>query len=157
MTKINNLAVLLSVAFITMLCIGVFISKIDKMNSQIEAVNNQVDSGFIQVRAIKLYSDYLADKELADEEYLSNVLEIKGTLSDWEQDSGNYITLVSDYNGNDSIVCYFSQELIEPKLNILKGKEVNVTGTCAGINNDTVTILNCESTDGISELVLLEE
>lgn len=110
----------------------------------------------IHVTAHQLYAEYQADAIAADARYKAKQIEVSGIVASWREDTSSkpYFTLVTDDSGGNFVKVEFTYDYFVPptkeEQRALLGQEITWSGTCLGLSQGIVTIMDNFSRDDFS-------
>ena len=110
----------------------------------------------MHVTAHQLYAEYQADATAADARYKAKHIEVSGIVASWGEDTNSilFITLVTDDSEGDFVKVEFTYDYFVPptkeELRALLGQEITWSGTCLGLSQGIVTIMDNFSRDDFS-------
>ena len=99
--------------------------------------NTEVKNDTIEVTAVKLTSDYVANEIKADNDYKNKVLSVTGAIEDIKRGiTDNIFVVLTGSEKFRAVQCYFNDEKAAQKL--IKGMKVNFVGKCDGLMANVV-------------------
>ena len=95
----------------------------------------------VTINASQLYQQYEGHEQEANQKYLDKVIEVKGKVSEVQNNNGLNVLLMNAGNGMGGINCSMKENTTLNAVQ-LQGKEVLVKGKCTGFLMD-VNLVDC--------------
>lgn len=94
----------------------------------------------ITISADNLYKEYSANEGAGDKKYISQVIQVKGKITDKYEDEQGASVVLLGLEGEDmgGVLCTFELSEKEKINQISIGEEVSVKGSCSGILMEVV-------------------
>ena len=96
----------------------------------------------VTISANQLYQQYYEHEQEANQKYLDKVIEVKGKVSEVQNNNGLIVLLINAGNGMGGINCSMKENNSINVMQQLKDKEVLVKGKCTGFLMD-VNLVDC--------------
>lgn len=88
----------------------------------------------IDITAMQLSKDYIANEVSADQKYKDKVLSVTGTVTDIAKDmtDGIYVVLAGPEDDIVSVQCSFADDHTDETAALKKGQKITIKGLCDG-------------------------
>ncbi|AHB13499.1 OB-fold protein [Dehalococcoides mccartyi] len=105
----------------------------------------------LTITAETLYSHYVDPGETnPDQYYKSKNIKVTGKVAGFVYGTtanSCWISLKTDQSNGANVVCYFGNYVIKPGADISIGMDIEITGTCMGLTNGRITLINSFTED----------
>lgn len=96
----------------------------------------------VTMNATQLYQQYNEHEPEANKKYLDKIVEVKGKVSEVQNNNGLIVLLINAGNGMGGINCSMKDKSSVTNMQQVKDKEVVVKGKCTGFLMD-VNLVDC--------------